>query len=177
MKKLLVVTFIAFFFMVGEIVGGYFSGSIAIITDAVHQFSDVAGFLMSFLAVYLGQRPSNHRMTFGYHRAEILGAIASILLIWGLIIYLFIEAVYRVSHPQPIDGMVMLITACCGLACNILSMLTLNYLGIEEIGGGSDDKKKVEDDEEAKKPRAALGEKEQKLNNQGSSMSFEKANH
>ena len=54
MKKLLVVTFIAFFFMVGEIVGGYFSGSIAIITDAVHQFSDVAGFLMSFFSVYLG---------------------------------------------------------------------------------------------------------------------------
>jgi len=54
MKKLLVVTFIAFFFMVGEIVGGYFSGSIAIITDAVHQFSDVAGFLMSFFSVYMG---------------------------------------------------------------------------------------------------------------------------
>lgn len=54
MKKLLVVTFIALFFMVGEILGGYFSGSIAILTDAVHQFSDVTSFLIGFFSVCIG---------------------------------------------------------------------------------------------------------------------------
>ena len=68
-------------------------------------------------------------MSFGYHRAEILGALASILLIWGLIIYLFIEAIHRIFDPEGVDGTIMLITACVGLACNIISIFTLHSCG------------------------------------------------
>jgi len=68
-------------------------------------------------------------MSFGYHRAEILGALASILLIWGLIIYLFIEAIHRCVHPEQIDGEIMLITACVGLCCNLISIFTLHSCG------------------------------------------------
>lgn len=68
-------------------------------------------------------------MSFGYHRAEILGALASILLIWGLIVYLFIEAIHRIVHPEIIDGEIMLITACVGLVCNIISIFTLHSCG------------------------------------------------
>ena len=66
-------------------------------------------------------------MSFGYHRAEILGALASILLIWGIVVYLVIEAISRIIHPSDIDGEIMLITALIGLACNIVSILTLQY--------------------------------------------------
>jgi solute carrier family 30 (zinc transporter), member 2 len=113
MCKLLMVTGLSLLFMIGEIVGGYVSGSIAIITDAAHMLSDVAGFLISYFAIYMGSRPANYQMSFGYHRAEILGALASVLLIWGLII----------------DGEIMLITACVGLACNIVSIFTLHSCG------------------------------------------------
>jgi zinc transporter 2 len=65
-------------------------------------------------------------MSFGYHRAEVLGALTSIMLIWGIIIYLFIEAIHRVIHPEPIDGEIMLITAVVGLVCNIISIFTLH---------------------------------------------------
>lgn len=58
--KLLAVTVLCFLFMGGEIVGGYLSGSIAIITDAAHMLSDVAGFLISYFAIYLGSRPANY---------------------------------------------------------------------------------------------------------------------
>jgi hypothetical protein len=58
--KLLVVTGLCFIFMGGEIAGGYISGSIAIITDAAHMLSDVAGFLISYFAIYLGSRPANY---------------------------------------------------------------------------------------------------------------------
>lgn len=68
-------------------------------------------------------------MSFGYHRAEILGALASIMLIWGIIIYLFIEAVHRIVHPEPIDGEIMLITAVVGLICNFISIFTLHSCG------------------------------------------------
>jgi len=70
-------------------------------------------------------------MSFGYHRAEILGALASILLIWGIIIYLFIEAIHRLVDPEKIEGDIMLITACVGLICNIISIFTLHSCGGE----------------------------------------------
>jgi Co/Zn/Cd efflux system component len=60
MCKLLLVTSLCFIFMGGEVVGGYLSGSIAIITDAAHMLSDVAGFLISYFAIYMGSRPANH---------------------------------------------------------------------------------------------------------------------
>lgn len=70
-------------------------------------------------------------MSFGYHRAEILGALASVLLIWGLIIWLFIEAIHRIVDPEEIDGGIMLITAGVGLICNLISIFTLHSCGGE----------------------------------------------
>jgi len=129
MSKLLIVTGISLLFMSGEIVGGYLSGSLAIITDAAHMLSDVAGFSISYFAIYMGSRPSNNQMSFGYHRAEVLGALASIMLIWGIVIYLFIEAIHRIVDPEPIDGEIMLITAVVGLVCNFISIFTLHSFG------------------------------------------------
>lgn len=129
MCKLLAVTGISFIFMIAEFVGGYMSHSLAIMTDAAHILSDVAGFLISYFAIYMGSRPANYQMSFGYHRAEILGALASILLIWGLIIYLFAEAIHRIIDPEEVDGGIMLITACVGLVCNIISIFTLHSCG------------------------------------------------
>lgn len=60
MCKLLTVTILCFIFMGAEVAGGYLSGSIAIITDAAHMLSDVAGFLISYFAIYMGARPANH---------------------------------------------------------------------------------------------------------------------
>jgi cation diffusion facilitator family transporter len=131
MGKLMIVTAICFLFMGGEVVGGIISNSLAIMSDAAHMLSDVAGFTISYLAIYLGRRPANNGMSFGYHRAEILGALASILLIWGLIVWLFAEAIHRVVHLDEleIDGLIMLITASVGLACNFISLYTLHFCG------------------------------------------------
>ena len=60
MCKLLLVCGISFLFMIGEIIGGYLSGSLAIITDAAHMLSDVAGFMISYFAIYMGSRPANY---------------------------------------------------------------------------------------------------------------------
>lgn len=59
-------------------------------------------------------------MSYGYHRAEILGALVSVLVIWGLTIWLFIEAVGRVIEPEEIDDTIMLVTAFLGLFFNII---------------------------------------------------------
>ena len=131
MSKLVIVTLICFFFMAGEVVGGIISGSIAIMTDAAHMLSDVAGFTISYVAIYLAKKPASHSLSYGFHRAEILGALASIMLIWGLIVWLFVEAIKRIINTDliDIDGEIMLITACVGLFCNFLSLLTLHFCG------------------------------------------------
>jgi cation diffusion facilitator family transporter len=68
-------------------------------------------------------------LSFGYHRAEVLGALASIMLIWGIIIYLLISAIHRITHPKEIDAEVMLITSVGGLICNLISIFTLLSCG------------------------------------------------
>ena len=69
--KLIAASVVALLFMVGEVLGGYFAGSLAIMTDAAHMLSDFAGFLISLFAIWLGSRPSSNRMSFGWHRAGI----------------------------------------------------------------------------------------------------------
>jgi zinc transporter 2 len=129
MCKLLVVSIICFIFMGGEVVGGYLANSLAIMTDAAHMLSDVAGFMISYFAIYMSNRPINFKMSYGYHRAEILGALASIALIWGLLIWLLVEATQRIIEGPEVNGEIMLITACVGLVCNIVNIFTLHNFG------------------------------------------------
>lgn len=128
-RKLLCVTAVCFMFMMVEFVGGILSGSLAILTDAAHQFSDVAGFVLSFVAIYLSTKKGNIVYTYGYHRADIIGAVGSILIIWILLLWLCNEAVYRMKHLDDIniDAGIMLITSILGLGCNILNWATLEY--------------------------------------------------
>lgn len=78
-----------------EFAGGIISGSLAILADAAHLLSDVAGFMISYLAIHISQRKQTFNYNYGYHRAEILGAFLSIFFIWGLLVWLNIEAVHR----------------------------------------------------------------------------------
>lgn len=112
-------------FMVIEAVGGYFAGSLALLSDAGHMLVDVGALLLSLFALWLGQRPSTPRLSFGYHRAEILGALLSGLLIWLMVGALVFEAVERMREPQAIQAPLMLATAVAGLVANLLSLFFL----------------------------------------------------
>lgn len=97
----------------------------AILCDAAHQLSDVAGFVISFMAIWLTEKPSTLKYSYGYHRADVIGAMASIIIIWGLLIWLLLEAINRLTNPTEVNGELMLITACFGLGCNILNLVIL----------------------------------------------------
>ena len=90
---------ICVFFITVEVVGGYIANSIAIMTDAAHLLSDLLGFQISIVALFLGQRPASMSLTYGYHRAEVVGALCSVILIWGLTIWLLYEAIKRMIVP------------------------------------------------------------------------------
>jgi len=116
--------------MIAEIVGGFLSDSLAILTDAAHMLSDVAGFVISIFAIWIGQKSPTQKNSWGYHRAEVLGALSSIIIIWGMVIWLVKEAIERVMNRDhfKIDAEIMLITSLISLACNIFSLVALDHL-------------------------------------------------
>lgn len=78
-----------------EIVGGFIANSLAIMSDAAHLLSDVVGIGFSAVALVIAQRHATEKFSFGYHRVEIFGALLSIFSIWGITVFLIIEAVHR----------------------------------------------------------------------------------
>ena len=125
-RKLVCVSVICVIFMTAEIIGGIISGSLAIMTDAAHLLSDLLGFAISIFALLIGQRAPTNTLTFGYHRAEVVGALTSVILIWGLTIWLLYEAVVRIITKPVVNGKEMLIIAVIGLGCNIIMMFVLH---------------------------------------------------
>jgi len=83
-------------------------------------FEDLAGFLISLLAITWSRKPASERLSYGYHRMEILGALGSITLVWAMTIFLLSEATQRLRNPQPVDGRIMFITAALGVLVNVL---------------------------------------------------------
>lgn len=107
--------------MVAEIIGGIFANSLAIATDAAHLLTDFASFMISLFSIWYASRPATKRMSFGYYRAEVIGALTSVLLIWvvtGILVYLAIQRLIFKNYV--IEGKYMLITAVFGLVVNIL---------------------------------------------------------
>uniref|UniRef100_A0A8C6WGR5 Solute carrier family 30 member 4 n=1 Tax=Neogobius melanostomus TaxID=47308 RepID=A0A8C6WGR5_9GOBI len=130
MKRLVIAAILYFLFMTGEIIGGYVSNSLAIMTDAVHMLTDVVGILFSLLALWLSTKPPTKRFTFGLHRLEVVSAVLSVMLIYILTAVLLFEAVQRtMSQDFDIDGDVMLITAAVGVAVNLIMGFLLNQSG------------------------------------------------
>lgn len=110
-----------------EIVGGLLAHSLAIITDAAHLLSDVSGFAVSLFAVALSQKIPSAHYTYGYHQAEILGALTSVLIVWAMTGVLLVEAIRRFSNLEPVDGRLMLIMAVIGLFVNFALFGTLHH--------------------------------------------------
>jgi cation diffusion facilitator family transporter len=123
--------------MIVEIVGGVLSNSLAIATDAAHLLTDLASFMISLFAIRMAARPRSQKMSFGWHRAEVLGATVSVLMIWlvtGILVYM---AVLRVINQEfEIDATMMLITSGVGVAVNIVMGATLHQHGHSHGGGG-----------------------------------------
>lgn len=103
-----------------ELVGGYISNSLAIMTDAAHLLSDLASFIISIVAILMARKAPTSSYSFGFHRAEIIGAIISVLLIWVLTGFLIKEAIERIQKPEPIDGRLMFAIATLGLVVNLV---------------------------------------------------------
>ncbi|HKU50376.1 MAG TPA: cation diffusion facilitator family transporter [Nitrososphaera sp.] len=108
-----------------EFAGGFFSGSISLVSDAVHVLTDVIAMALSLFAVILATRSHSGKMTFGYHRAEVLAALANGITLVILSAWILYEAFERVLQPRQIDAPIMLVVAALGLAGNLVVIILL----------------------------------------------------
>lgn len=112
-------------YMVAEIVGGLWTGSLALLADAAHMGTDVGGLALALFAIWIGQRPVSAEKTFGYYRAEILAALANGAALFGIAFYILYEAYVRFSAPIEIASGGMLAVAVVGLAVNLVGIVLL----------------------------------------------------
>ncbi|XP_033696509.1 proton-coupled zinc antiporter SLC30A2 [Delphinus delphis] len=129
-RQLCVACAFCLLFMIGEVVGGYLAHSLAIMTDAAHLLTDFASMLISLFSLWMSSRPATKTMNFGWHRAEILGALISVLSIWvvtGVLVYLAVERL--ISGDYELEKETMLITSGCAVVVNIIMGLILHQSG------------------------------------------------
>ncbi|XP_018912388.1 proton-coupled zinc antiporter SLC30A2 isoform X2 [Bemisia tabaci] len=129
-KKLIIASILCIIFMIGEIIGGYLSSSLAIATDAAHLLTDFASFMISLFALWVANRPPTQSMPFGWYRAEVIGALTSVLMIWivtGILVYMAVERIIKKDFE--IDAKIMLITSAVGVLVNIIMAFSLHQHG------------------------------------------------
>ncbi len=115
--------------LLAEVVGGFAAGSLALLSDAGHVFSDLLALMLSWYGVRQIQRPSNAQMTFGYHRVGIFVALFNAALLVGVSLAVMAEAYRRLLDPQPVEGGLTLGVAVVGLAVNLFVLFTLQGHG------------------------------------------------
>ena len=108
-----------------ELVGGVVSNSLALLADAGHMFTDVAGIGLALLAIWFAGRPADQERTFGYLRLEILAAVINAVLLFGIAAFVIFEAVQRLASPPEVASGLMLAIALLGLAANGVSLFLL----------------------------------------------------
>lgn len=124
-------------FMIVEFLGGYIAGSLAIMTDAAHLASDCISFVIGLVAIWLGNRPPDAKMSFGYKRLEVLGAIISILGIWILTATLVLVAIQRIySNDYDLDANTMMAISSIGILINII-MIFILHTSLFDLPAGS----------------------------------------
>ena len=124
-KNLLTATFLNLVITIVEIAGGLLSGSLALLSDALHNLSDTFATFIAYLATLIGKREANHKKTYGYKRLEILAALINAVILIVMSVFLIREAWFRLQDPAPINSMIMLVVGMIGLLANLYAVLIL----------------------------------------------------
>jgi cobalt-zinc-cadmium efflux system protein len=124
-RKIFWVTLLNAIITLAEFIGGLISGSLALLSDSLHNLSDTLAIALSYFANKIAQKPQNYRKTFGYKRAEIIAAFINSSVLLAISTLLIVEAIKRFYNPHPIDGNLMIGVAVIGLLANLFSVYLL----------------------------------------------------
>ncbi|MFH1781879.1 MAG: cation diffusion facilitator family transporter [Patescibacteria group bacterium] len=129
-KSLFIAISLTSVILIVEIVGGFLSNSLALLSDAGHMLVDFLALMMALVAVRLATRPATNKQTFGYYRFEVLAALFNGVLLVLVSVYIAYEAVLRLFSPEPISGSITLVVAIIGLIANLISMAVIRKTGL-----------------------------------------------
>jgi cobalt-zinc-cadmium efflux system protein len=132
-RKLVAATVLTIVFVVVEIVAGYRAHSLALVSDAFHNFTDAVALILALAAVRLERRPATDEKSFGYQRAGILAAFINAGTLVALTAYIVLEAIQRFEKPEPVGSTAMLVVAFAALVLNSAITLALHRDGKHDI--------------------------------------------
>jgi cobalt-zinc-cadmium efflux system protein len=132
--RLQIVLAAAALYFAAELVGGWLANSLALFSDAVHMLTDIAALSLGLFTLWISSRPATAEKTYGYLRAEILGALLNGLFLWLLVAFLWFEAADRLRHPQVVNGLPVMVIAAIGIVMNlVLAWITA---GARDVAAG-----------------------------------------
>jgi cobalt-zinc-cadmium efflux system protein len=124
-KNLFITIVLNVIITVSQIIGGIFSGSLALLSDAMHNFSDVMALVIAYVAHRLAARESTNERTFGYKRAEIIAALFNASVLIGIAVFLIIEAFHKFYHPEAINSVWVIGLGLLSIVLNAASVLLI----------------------------------------------------
>lgn len=132
-RGLTIVFWLTTLYLAAEVVGGLWTGSLALLADAGHMLTDVAGLGLALLAIKFAERPASPERTYGYYRVEILAALTNAVVLIGISLYILYEAYERFRNPPEVQSGTMLLVAGIGLAVNIAGIFILRAGSTESL--------------------------------------------
>ena len=122
-RRLVLSIFLTLAFVAGEAIAGYFAHSLALLSDAGHNFADALALVISWYGIWIARKPSTRKRTFGYHRVGILAALVNAVSLVVIALLIFWEAIGRLRNPQPVYSTPMIVVALIAIAMNTIISL------------------------------------------------------
>lgn len=132
-RRLLLSVVITVAFVIGEAVAGYFANSLALLSDAGHNFADALALILSWYGLWIALRPSSAKRTFGYHRVGILVALVNAVALVVIALLIFWEAIGRLRHPEPVQSTPMIVVALIAILLNTVISIWLRSAAKKDL--------------------------------------------
>lgn len=132
-KRLLISILVTGFIFFAELIGGYLTNSLALMSDAAHVFMDVFALTLSWFAIYISQMPPSETRTYGLHRVEVFVSFINSFVLVLITLFIFYQAYLRLFSPEPIESIGMMAVAVIGLIVNIGVALWLSHYAASDL--------------------------------------------
>ena len=132
-KTMGLITFLTFTVVVVELIVGYLANSLAVISDAAHNFADAIAVASSWYALWVAEKPVTHKRTFGYHRTGIIATFINALILILMALLICYEAYHRYLNPILVEGKIVIIMAFCAASVNLFNGMLLHKASKDDI--------------------------------------------
>jgi len=132
-RRLLVSIALTSVIFLAELIGGLYTNSLALMSDAAHVFMDVFALSLSFFAIYIAEMPPTEKRTYGLHRVEVFVSFINSFILLLITAYIFYKGAMRLFAPEPVESLGVLLVATVGLAVNLVVAMWLHHYAVSDL--------------------------------------------